>query len=110
MTSFTLRKPAGFRLDAAAAFYDSFTPGRSMGAAHVPRDALAGEVAGVSDAARVAAQLTRMLGLDADGSRPYFAFPKRRSCACAPWPAPPSKAASTRAGCGPWACKRPSPT
>ena len=91
MPTLTLPKPHGFRLEAAAAFYASFTPGSGMAAAaahtdgltlafHLDRTfeptvvsireeprALVAEYAGSSDGTGVARQIVRMLGLDANG-------------------------------------------
>lgn len=87
MPSFSLRKPAGFALSAAAAFYAHFTPGSDMAAAALDRltfafrldgtfapvvvalqeqrDALLVEVEGDADLNAVAKQLKRILGLEA---------------------------------------------
>lgn len=82
-------KPHGFSLRAAAEFYAGFVPGSGMAVAATDRLALAfrldhsfeavavqlretedrvlADVAGTRDAERVAQQVTRMLGLEADG-------------------------------------------
>jgi DNA-3-methyladenine glycosylase II len=89
--SFTLDlgKPRGFSLQAAADFYKSFVPGSGMAVAATDRltlafrldqtfeavgvqlretqDSVVADVTGTQDAARVAKQVRRMLGLDADG-------------------------------------------
>jgi DNA-3-methyladenine glycosylase II len=84
-----VKKPVGFSLAAASAFYESFTPGSGMAAADATRltlafrldgtfeavavafsesaDAITLDVAGTSDEARIVRQVTRILGLDADG-------------------------------------------
>ncbi len=86
----SLPKPFGFDLSAATRFYAGFTPGSGMAAASTERelvlsfrldrsyeavvvalhddgDALVGHAAGSRDGRAIAAQVTRMLGLDADG-------------------------------------------
>ena len=98
-TTITIPKPFGFRLAAARAFYAGFTPGSGMAAASVDdalvlafrldrsHDAVAvalrevggsivGEAAGSSDAARIRAQVSRILGLDVDG-KAWFAVGER---------------------------------
>jgi len=90
MTTFTLPKPSGFSLAAARHFYAGFTPGSGMAAASTERELvlafrldgshaavavalhdagaeLVAQAAGSRDTRAIAAQLTRMLGLDADG-------------------------------------------
>jgi DNA-3-methyladenine glycosylase II len=89
MPTLDLPRPKGFQLQAAAAFYESFTPGSGMAAADNDRltfafrldrtfeaaavaieehdDALVAEYAGAADGEAIAKQITRMLGLDADG-------------------------------------------
>jgi DNA-3-methyladenine glycosylase II len=84
-----LDKPSGFSLRAAADFYAGFLPGSGMAVAATDRltlafrldhsfeavavelretrDSVLAEVAGTRDAGRVAKQVARMLGLDADG-------------------------------------------
>jgi DNA-3-methyladenine glycosylase II len=88
MTTFTIAKPQGFRLAAAAAFYADFTPGSGMAAAaldhltlafHLDRSfepvavalreqgaALRLDIAGTKDQAAVKAQVERILGLEAN--------------------------------------------
>lgn len=89
MSSFTLRKPLGFRLAAAAEFYRNFTPGSGMAAAALDTltltfrldgsyapvavalreqgDDLLIEVAGDAEQGAVSTQLGRILGLEGDG-------------------------------------------
>jgi 3-methyladenine DNA glycosylase/8-oxoguanine DNA glycosylase len=89
MPTVTLPKPRGFRLDAAQKFYASFTPGSGMAAVEGARltlafrldrtfepvvvalddapNALAAEYAGTRDGESVVRQVSRILGLDADG-------------------------------------------
>jgi DNA-3-methyladenine glycosylase II len=89
MTTFSIPRPASFRLQAASAFYAGFVPGSGMAAAAVDdltlvfrldgtfepvatrlreRDGdLVVDLAGTRDVDRVRRQLARMLGLDADG-------------------------------------------
>jgi DNA-3-methyladenine glycosylase II len=84
-----LDKPRGFSLQAAADFYASFVPGSGMAVAATDRltlafrldqsfeavavqlretqDCVIADVTGTRDAERVAQQVARMLGLDADG-------------------------------------------
>lgn len=84
-----LDKPHGFSLQAAADFYAGFVPGSGMAVASTDRltlafrldqtweavavqlretdDCLMADVAGTRDAERVATQVSRMLGLEADG-------------------------------------------
>jgi DNA-3-methyladenine glycosylase II len=85
----TILKPSGFSLKAAADFYASFTPGSGMAAVATGRltlafrldetfeavavalsereDAIELEIAGTGDTGTVLTQVTRILGLDADG-------------------------------------------
>jgi DNA-3-methyladenine glycosylase II len=89
MTTFSILRPAGFRLEAASAFYAGFVPGSGMAAADAEDltlafrldgsfeavaarlrerdDELVVTLAGTRDVDRVRRQLARMLGLDADG-------------------------------------------
>jgi DNA-3-methyladenine glycosylase II len=85
-----LTKPAGFSLQAASAFYESFTPGSGMAAADTngaltlafrldrsfeavavglreTKEGLSIEIAGTKDEDAVVKQVTRILGLDVDG-------------------------------------------
>src|ERR1700722_18812353 len=84
-----VKKPRGFSLAAASAFYASFGPGSGMAAAETAHlslrfrldgafdavavalsegeDSLAVDVAGTTDGGAAERQLTRILGLDADG-------------------------------------------
>ena len=88
---FTVKRPHGFSLQAAASFYSGFTPGSGMAAADASAgtltlafrldntfaavavalredgDRIALECAGSDDEAAVRKQVSRMLGLDADG-------------------------------------------
>jgi DNA-3-methyladenine glycosylase II len=88
MTTFTIAKPRGFRLAAAADFYASFTPGSGMAAAALDQltlafhldhsfepvavalreegHALRFDVAGTKDQTAVTAQIERILGLEAN--------------------------------------------
>jgi DNA-3-methyladenine glycosylase II len=88
MTTFTIAKPRGFRLAAAADFYASFTPGSGMAAAaldhltlafHLDRSfepvavalreegqTLRLDIAGTKDQGAVTAQIERILGLEAN--------------------------------------------
>src|SRR5271170_3951157 len=90
MTTFSIPRPAGFRLEAARAFYAGFVPGSGMAAADADDltlvfrldgsfeavaarlrerdDELVVTLAGTGDVDRVRRQLARMLGLDADGA------------------------------------------
>ncbi len=89
MKTFTIHKHPGFRLSAAAAFYAGFTPGSGMAAAATDHltlvfrldrtfeavgvalreqaNTLIVEYVGTDDEQAVRAQVSRMLGLDADG-------------------------------------------
>jgi DNA-3-methyladenine glycosylase II len=89
MTTFSIQRPVGFRLEAASAFYAGFVPGSGMAATDVDDltlmfrldgsfepvaarlrerdDELVVEVAGTRDVDRTRRQLARTLGLDADG-------------------------------------------
>jgi DNA-3-methyladenine glycosylase II len=89
MMTFSIRRPAGFRLQAASDFYAGFVPGSGMAAAAVDDLTLAFrldgsfeavaaglrendqeivvELAGTRDVARARRQIARILGLDADG-------------------------------------------
>lgn len=95
MKTFTMQRPRGFRLDAAASFYAGFVPGSGMAAADArgagagageltlafrldrtfeavvvalreEGDALLATVAGSDDAPAVSQQVARILGLEAD--------------------------------------------
>jgi 3-methyladenine DNA glycosylase/8-oxoguanine DNA glycosylase len=85
-----LDKPRGFSLQATADFYAGFVPGSGMASASTDRltlafrldqsfeavavqlretrDSIIADVAGTHDAQRVAKQIARMLGLEADGA------------------------------------------
>jgi DNA-3-methyladenine glycosylase II len=89
MAMMTLPRPRGFRLDAATAFYESFVPGSGVAAASVDTLTLAfrldrtyeavavtleeregsvlAEYRGTKGEAALGRQVSRMLGLDADG-------------------------------------------
>ena len=95
MSLFSLRKPPGFRLDAAQRYYQNFCPGSGMAAATVDwltlafrldhtfapvavslreqGDALLVEVAGDADRGVLCGQLGRILGLEADAEA-WFAL------------------------------------
>src|SRR4051812_31093414 len=90
MTTLRIERPRGFRLGAAASFYAGFVPGSGMAAAgagpanltlafrldrtfeavaarlHEDEDVLVAEVVGTNDAAAVARQVSRILGLEGD--------------------------------------------
>lgn len=90
MTTFTIPRPGGFRLSAAAQFYESFTPGSGMAAAAgdqltlafrldrtfeavvaelgVDRTSIRVRFEGTRDEGAVEGQLARILGLYADGN------------------------------------------
>jgi len=90
MTKLSITAPHGFELAAASQFYAGFTPGSGMAACSTERElvlsfrldqtyeavavalrqegrTIVGHAAGSRDARAIARQLTRMLGLDADG-------------------------------------------
>jgi len=93
MSTFSLKKPFGFRLSAASDYYANFTPGSGMAAAaldrltlafrldgtfapvavalHERKDDLLVELAGNADQGAVSKQLARILGFDAD-ARAWF--------------------------------------
>jgi DNA-3-methyladenine glycosylase II len=98
MPTLTLPKPRGFSLQAAADFYAGFIPASGMAAAsgrdltlafrldttfeavvialREDRESLVGDYTGTREAQTLSRQVTRMLGLDADGSE-WLAIGKR---------------------------------